>query len=66
MNDQTDTNGTKTLRDHYPITCALCGRKIGKREPYRITGIRAGTGDKPLAENVYEHRDCDAGATAGK
>ncbi len=65
MNDQTD-NGAKTLRDHYPIVCSKCGRKIGKREPYRITRLRAGQGDKPLAENVYEHRDCNAVAPAGK
>ena len=59
MNDQTDTsNGGKTLRDRFPIYCDVCGKKIVGGQAYRIVSIRAGTGDKPLAENVYQHREC--------
>ena len=51
-------NGTKTLRDRFPICCDVCLQRIGHGEPYYIVGIRSGAGDHGLAENVYKHREC--------
>lgn len=63
MDEKIEANGSKTLRDRFPIYCASCGEKIGKGEAYRITGIslaryvpRGNPGE--LAENVYRHRAC--------
>ena len=59
MNDQTENGSSnRSLRDRFPITCSACGKRIEGKQAYRIVGIRAGAGEKSLAENVYQHREC--------
>ena len=63
MNDAPEPR-EKSLRDKYPIYCAVCREKITDSD-YRIVGISLAKfvpngrpGEVP--ENVYKHDDCIA------
>ena len=68
-----DRNGWRTLRDHYPLTCARCGAEIkaacyangelvSEAEPYRVIGMTAthpdGRDKGAVPQCTYAHVAC--------